>query len=94
MQVRISNIINRINKHNKSGYIYSFKVRHLEYVINYSFIRIFTSNGPVSEKRDFLEKLQGAVSRVSSFHATYYVSRRIMCPRHSRGLGAASSRRS
>ena len=40
MQFQISNIINRINKHNKRGYIYSFKVRHLEYVINYSFIRI------------------------------------------------------
>ena len=32
---------------------------------------IFISNGPVSEKRDFLEKLKGAVSRVSSFHAKY-----------------------
>ena len=30
-----------MNKHNKRGYIYSFKVRHLEYVINYSFIRIY-----------------------------------------------------
>ena len=39
MQIQISNIINRINKHNKRGYIYSFKVRHLEYVINYSFRR-------------------------------------------------------
>ena len=29
-----------MNKHNKRGYIYSYKVRHLEYVINYSFIRI------------------------------------------------------
>ena len=26
---------------------------------------------PVSEKRDFLEKFKGAVSRVFSFHATY-----------------------
>ena len=29
------------------------------------------SNGPVAEKRDFLEKLKGAVSRVSSFYATF-----------------------
>ena len=28
-----------LNKH-KRGYIYSFKVRYLEYVINYTFIRI------------------------------------------------------
>ena len=40
MQVQISNIINRIKKHNKIGYIYCFNVRRLEYVINYSFIRI------------------------------------------------------
>ena len=33
------NIMNRINKHKKRDYIYSFKVRHLEYVINYSFQR-------------------------------------------------------
>ena len=41
MQIQISNIINRINrinKHNKRGYVYSFKVRHLEYVINLSFL--------------------------------------------------------
>ena len=40
MQVQIQNIINGMNKHNNRGYIYSFKVRHIEYVINYSFIRI------------------------------------------------------
>ena len=34
---------------------------------------IFILNGPVSEKRDFLEKLEGAVSRVSFFHATYFI---------------------
>ena len=36
------------------------------------FAFIFISNGSVSGKRDFLEKLKGAVSRVSSFHATCY----------------------
>ena len=36
---------------------------------------IFISNGPVSEKRDFLEKLKGSVSRVCSFHATYNVNK-------------------
>ena len=41
MQIQISNIINRISKHNKRGYIYSFKVRHLEYVINYSFLLFY-----------------------------------------------------
>ena len=40
MQIQISNIINRINKHNKRGYTYSFKVHHLQYVINYSFLRV------------------------------------------------------
>ena len=39
MQIQISNIINGMNKHNKRGYTYSFQVRHLEYVINYSFLR-------------------------------------------------------
>ena len=42
MQIQISNIIiNRTNKNNKGGYIYFSKVRHLEYVINYSFVRIY-----------------------------------------------------
>ena len=40
MQIQISNIINHINKHNKRGHIYFFKVCHLEYVINYSFLLI------------------------------------------------------
>ena len=40
MQMQNINIIIRINKQNMGGYIYSFKVRHLEYVINYSFLRI------------------------------------------------------
>ena len=29
--------MNGINKHNKRDYTYSFEVRYLEYVINYSF---------------------------------------------------------
>ena len=40
MQIQISNIINGINKHNKRGCIFSFKVHHLECVTNYSFPRI------------------------------------------------------